>query len=183
MQNGKLIGIVVLAVTIFGITISGDYLYAEKKETNKLGEKALAPRYEIEETFICPHCKEGRISPEKGRTLAMTTMVCPECEDEISEVVVHRCDICGEDVLECVLCSGTSAELQAAAAIKSICPECREERVRPIKGRTLAKWEMQCPECKKTSREWLIIHCDTCNKDVLACPLCKREQEKSVHFH
>lgn len=180
MLNRRLIVIVALAVTISGVTVSGNYLYAEKKEPHKHGEKALVPKHEIEETFICPYCKEERTSPKKGRTLAVKSMVCPECKDEISEVMVHRCDVCGEEVLECVLCKGASAELQAAATVKSICPECKEERVRPIKGRTLAKWEMKCPVCKRTSREWLVIHCDICDKDVLACPLCKKEQERAV---
>lgn len=51
-----------------------------------------------------PTCKEVRLSPEKGRTLAKMPMVCSGCKNEIGEVAVHRCDKCGKDVMACVMC-------------------------------------------------------------------------------
>lgn len=180
MLNKKLIGIAVFAATTFSVTISAsNYLYAEKEETHKHLEKGLAPKHKTEETFVCPQCKEVRVSPEKGKTLAKTPMVCPDCRNEISELAIHHCDVCGKDVLVCVLCKEAAAELQAET-MKTKCPECKEVRVRPIKGKTLAKWEMKCPDCKKTSQEWLTEHCDTCSVDFLACPICKKEQEKGT---
>lgn len=180
MVNKKFLGAIIFTVTSFSLIVSGNnYLYAEKEETHKHLEKGLAPEHKTAEPFVCPQCKEVRISPEKGRTLATTTMVCPDCKNKISEFAVHHCDVCGKDVLACALCKGTAAELQTET-MKTKCPECKEVRVRPIKGQTLAKWEMKCPDCKKTSKEWLVIHCDKCGKDFLACPICKKAQEEEL---
>ena len=60
------------------------------------------------------------------------------------------------------------------------CPRCKEVRVRAMKGKTFAKWEMKCPDCKKKSQEWLTQHCDTCDVDFLACPICKKGTRKRV---
>lgn len=144
---------------------------------HKHQEKALTPEHTTEEEFVCPSCKEVRISPVKGKTLATMSMVCPNCKNEISEVAVHHCDKCGNDVLTCVLCKKASAELKAST-MKAKCPKCKEVRVRPIKGKALAQWEMKCPDCKKKTKEMLIEHCDECGVDFLVCPICKKEEMK-----
>ncbi|MBI2556518.1 MAG: hypothetical protein HYW13_03710, partial [Planctomycetes bacterium] len=82
-----------------------------------------------------------------------------------------------KDVLACVMCQKASAELKAST-MEGKCPKCKEVRVRAIKGKTFAKWEMKCPDCKKNLQEWLTQHCDKCDVDFLACPICKKEQEK-----
>ena len=71
MLNKKFMGIVAFAVTTFSVTILGtNYLYAEKEETHKHLEKGLAPEHKTAEQFVCPQCKEVRVSPIKGKTLA-----------------------------------------------------------------------------------------------------------------
>lgn len=177
MLNKKFVGIVSFAVISVSVMIlGGNFVYAEE-ETHKHSEKALAPEHKTVEPPMCPTCKQVRLSPVKGKTLAAMPMVCPDCKNEIGEVAVHHCDKCGKDALACVICQSTSAELKAAT-MEGKCPKCKEVRVRPIKGKTLAKWEMQCPDCKKTSKEWLVEHCDKCGVDFLVCPICKKEQEK-----
>lgn len=175
MLNKKFWGILVFAVTFINVMmwIANPAYAAEEKY--KLSEKALAPEYPVIEQFVCPSCKEVRVSPIKGQTLASMRMVCPACKNEASELEVHHCDKCGKDVLVCPICRNTSVKLSAETMVK--CPICKEVRVRPIKGRTLTKWEMKCPVCKKTSKEWLIFHCDKCAKDFLACPICKNEEQ------
>ncbi|MFN3533005.1 MAG: hypothetical protein ACK41Q_10910 [Candidatus Brocadia sp.] len=66
-------------------------------------------------------------------------------------------------------CSFSYAELKAAVR-EAECQKCKEVRARPVKGKTLATWEMKCPDCKHKPREWLIQHCDTCDADFIACP-------------
>ena len=100
-----------------------------------------------------------------------------DCKNEIGELAVHHCDKCGKDVLACVMCQKTSAELKAST-MEGKCPKCKEVRVRAIKGKTFAKWEMKCPDCKHKTQEWLVQHCDKCDVEFLACPICKKEQEK-----
>jgi len=178
MLNKKFVGIVSFTVISVSVMMWGDNFAYAQEETHKHSEKALAPEHPIVEEFICPSCKEVRVSPEKGRTLAAMPMVCPDCKNEITELAVHYCDKCGKDVLVCVLCQKATAELKAAT-MQGKCPKCKEVRTRPIKGKTLAKWEMKCPDCKKKTQEWFIQHCDTCDVDFLACPICKKEQEKA----
>jgi phage FluMu protein Com len=178
MLNKKFFGLIataVMSVSVMGLV--GNLGYAEE-ETHKHSEKALASEHPIEEEFICPSCKEVRLSPEKGRTLAAMRMVCPDCKNEISELAVHHCDKCDKDVLVCTMCKKASAELKAAT-MEGKCPKCKEVRTRPIKGKTLAKWEMKCPDCKKKTQEWLIQHCDECGVDFLTCPICLKEQQKT----
>ena len=182
MLNKKFLGIVVSAVTSVGLMMcAGNFVYAKEEqkqeETHKHGEKALAPEHPTVEPPMCPSCKDVRVSPEKGRTLAAQVMVCPDCKNEIGELSVHHCDKCGKDVMACVMCQKASAELKSAN-MEGKCPKCKEVRVRAIKGKTLAKWEMKCPDCKKKTQEWLTQHCDKCDADFLACPICKKEQEK-----
>ena len=177
MLKKKLLGIVAATVTSVSIMMCvSNFAYADEG-THKDSEKALAPEHPTLEPPMCPTCKDVRVSPEKGRTLAATKMVCPDCKNEISELAIHHCDKCGKDVLTCVKCQSASAELQAAT-MKAKCPKCQEVRVRPIKGMTLAGWQMKCPDCKKKSEERYVIHCDKCDVDFLACPICKKEQEK-----
>ena len=178
MLNKKFMGIVTFMVISASAMIGGgNFAYADE-ETHKHSEKGLAPEHKTVEPPMCPTCKNVRVSPVKGQTLATMPMVCPDCKNEISELAVHHCDKCGKDVLACALCQSTSAELKAAT-MEAKCPKCKEVRVRAIKGKTLAKWEMQCPDCKKTSKEWLVEHCDKCSVDFLVCPICKKEQEKT----
>ena len=168
-----------VAASLCVMTWSGAITRADEPavEMHKHSEKALAPEHPTVEQPMCPNCKDVRVSPEKGRTLAAQVMVCPDCKNEISELAVHHCDKCGQDVLVCVMCQKAAAELKAAT-MEGKCPKCKEMRVRPIKGKTLAKWEMKCPDCKKKSQEWLIQHCDKCDVDFIACPICKKQQEE-----
>ena len=177
MLYNKFVGFVAFAAMSISVVIGcGNFAYAEE-ETHKHSEKALAPEHSTVEPPMCPSCKEVRLSPEKGRTLATTSMVCPDCEKAVSELAVHNCSKCGNDAMVCVLCQKASAGLKAAT-MDAKCPKCKEVRVRPIKGRTLAKNEMKCPDCKHKTQEWLTQHCDKCDADFLACPLCKKKQEK-----
>lgn len=105
------------------------------------------------------------------------TMVCPDCKNEISEFAIHHCDTCGKDVMACVLCKVASAQLKAET-IEAKCPKCEKVRVRPIKGRTLSRWEMKCPDCKKMIQEWLVGHCEECDADFLICPICQEYHTK-----
>jgi len=134
MLNKKFLGIVVSAVTSVGLMMcAGNYVYAEE-ETHKHAEKALAPEHPTVEPPMCPTCKDVRVSPEKGRTLAAQVMVCPDCKNEIGELAVHHCDKCGKDVLACVMCQKAADDLKAAT-MEGKCPKCKEARVRAIKGR------------------------------------------------
>ena len=176
MLNKNVFGIVASVIMVVSImNWIGNLSYAE--EVHKHSEKAMAPAHPTAEEFVCPSCKEVRVSPEKGKTLAVMSMVCPDCKHEIGELAVHHCDTCGKDVLVCVMCQKAAAEIKAETK-EGKCPKCKEVRVRPIKGKTLAKWEMNCPDCKHKMQEWRIQHCDKCDVDFLACPICKKEQEK-----
>ena len=177
MWNKKFLGIVLSAVmSVSVMMLANTFSYAE--ETHKESDKALAPVHPTVEPPMCPTCKNVRVGPEKGRTLAAMPMVCPSCKNEIGELAVHHCDMCGKDVLVCVVCQQASADLKAAT-MEAKCPKCKEVRTRPIKGQTLAKREMKCPDCKHKTQEWLMQHCDKCGVDFLACPICKKEQEKT----
>ncbi len=177
MLRDKFFGIVVSAVMSVSTMAWVGNLACAEEETHKHSEKALAPEHPTVEEFVCPSCKEVRLSPEKGKTLAAKVMVCPDCKNEIGEFSVHRCDTCGKDVLACVMCKRAAAELKAAT-MEGKCPKCKEVRRRPVKGKALAGWEMKCPDCKKKTKEMLIQHCDECGADLLACPICLKEQEK-----
>ena len=176
MLNKKFLGIVISAIACVTILWGSNFAYAEE-ETHKHREKGLSPEHRTVEPSMCPTCKAVRLKPQKGKTLAAMSMVCPDCKNEIGEVAVHHCDKCGKDVLACVVCQSTSAELKMAT-MEARCPKCKEVRVRPVKGKTLAKWEMKCPDCKHKRQEWLVQHCDTCDVNFLSCPICKKEQEK-----
>ena len=177
MLNKKFWGIAASVVTSVSLTLCmGNYVYADE-ETHTHSEKALAPEHATVEPPMCPSCKDVRVSPEKGRTLAAQVMVCPDCKNEIGELAVHHCDKCGQDVLACVMCQKTSAELKAAT-MEGKCPKCKEVRARPVKSRTLATWEMKCPDCKEKLSAWDVQHCDKCNIDYISCPLCKKEHGK-----
>src|SRR5574337_570778 len=155
MLNKKFLGIFASVVTSASLMMCmGAFTYAEEaaqpqaqEETHKHSEKALSPEHPTVELPMCPTCKDVRVSPEKGRTLAAQVMVCPDCKNEIAELAVHHCDKCGKDVLACVMCQKTSAELKAAT-MEGKCPKCKEVRVRPIKGKMWAKWEMKWADCK-----------------------------------
>lgn len=175
MSNKKFIPIVV--VTLVSIIAFGVNFAYPGEEIYKQSERGLASGLHAKETPICPSCKEMRLSPEKGRILATMPMVCPDCKNEISEFAVHHCEKCGKDILACVLCQKASVELKASTMI-SKCLRCKRVRSRFIKDTALAKWKMKCPNCKHKLQEWFIQHCNTCDVDFLACPNCKKEQEK-----
>src|SRR3989339_1650212 len=109
MLNKKFLGIFASLVTSASLMMCvGSFTYAEEatqpqEETHKHSEKALAPEHPTVELPMCPTCKDVRVSPEKGRTLAAQVMVCPDCKNEIGELAVHHCDKCGKDVLACVM--------------------------------------------------------------------------------
>lgn len=178
MLNKNVFGMVASGVLYASIMTVAVNLVNAEDATHKHSEKAMAPAHPNAVEFVCPSCKEVRVSPEKGKTLAVSSMVCPDCKNEIGELAVHHCDTCGKDVLACVMCQKASAELKAST-MEGKCPKCKEVRARPVKGKTLAKWEMKCPDCKHKMQEWLLQHCDTCDVDFLACPMCKKEQEKA----
>lgn len=177
MLNKIFVGIIVSAVTSISMVLWGGNFVYSAEEKHKHTEKGLAPEHRTIEPPMCPSCKEARLSPEKGRTLAKKPMVCPGCKNEIGEVAVHRCDKCGKDVLACVLCKSASEELKAETMANK-CPKCKTVRARPIKGKTLAMWEMECPDCKHMTQELFLQHCDECATEFLACPICKSEQDK-----
>lgn len=178
MMNKNIFGIVasgILYAVIMAFAVN--LVYAEDV-THKHSEKAMAPAHLTAEEFVCPSCKEVRVSPEKAKTLAASAMVCPDCKNEIGEFSIHSCDKCGKDVLVCAMCKKASAELKAAT-MEGKCPKCKEVRRRPVKGKALAGWEMKCPDCKKKTQEMLIQHCDECGAEFLVCPICLKEQARS----
>ena len=181
MLNKKFFGIVASAVmSVSVMTWGGNLVYAEE-ETHKHTEKGLAPEHKTVEPPMCPTCKDVRVSPEKGRTLAATRMVCPDCKNEIGEVAIHHCDKCGKDVLTCPSCQAASAELKAATMTNE-CPKCKMVRVRPIKGKTLAMWEMKCPKCKHMTQELLVQHCDECGTEFLPAQFANQSRTRDT-FH
>lgn len=186
MRNMKFIGMCVPAL-IFACVVMWGVNFAnaeEKTDIGEIGEKPTKPEHEYEhiQRPECPICKEGRLGPEKGRTVAKMTMTCPDCKNEISELSVHQCDKCGKDILTCVLCEKASEGLQAATGetVEAACPTCKEVRTRPIKGKAFGKWKMKCPDCSKEPAEWLIEHCDKCGEDFLSCPVCKKTHESKT---
>lgn len=180
MLNRNLLGIVVSVVIAAGVMMCGVNLANADEETpktegtHKMSDKATAPEHEYGhvERPMCPSCGKVRVGAEKGRTVAKMVMECPDCKNKVSEFDVHHCDQCEKDVLICTMCNKISAELKAEAT-EAKCPTCKEVRTRPIKGIATAKWAMKCPDCKKETAEWLTQHCDKCDKDFLACPICK----------
>ncbi|MCC6324046.1 MAG: hypothetical protein DCC43_07420 [Candidatus Brocadia sp.] len=179
MLNKKIFGMVASGVLYVSImTIAVNSVYAEDA-THKHSESAIAPAHPTVEEFVCPSCKEVRVSPVKGKTLATKSMVCPDCKNEVGEFSVHNCDKCGNDVLVCGMCEKAAAELKTAT-MEGKCPKCKLVRRRPVKGRALlAGWEMKCPDCKKKTPEMLIQHCDECGAEFLTCPICLKEQGKA----
>jgi len=104
LNTKKFMGMFTAAIMPIGLMIWGcNFSYAEE-ETHKHSEKALAPEHPTVELPMCPTCKDVRVSPEKGRTLAAQVMVCPDCKNEIGELAVHHCDKCEKDVLACPIC-------------------------------------------------------------------------------
>ena len=167
MLNKKFLGKVAFVVAFVSLTmLVGNFAYAQKKGT----ELADVPATTLP---VCPTCKNVSASHTKGKTTAPMVMVCPDCKTEITEFGVSHCDKCEKDFLSCLKCQGLS---KAAAK----CPKCEKVLSRRIKGKIQApvKWEMECPDCKKKPQEWLLQHCDECEADFLACPLCKEQQEK-----
>lgn len=180
MFNNNLSGKIFFTVITFIVMTLGVNFANASEGSHKMGGKATSPEHEYEhvERPMCPSCKEVRVGPEKGRTTAKMVMECPDCKSDVSEFAVHRCEACEKDVLLCTMCKKVSAELKAEAT-EAKCPKCKIERTRPIKGATYAKWKMTCPDCKKDTQEWLIQHCNTCDKDFLACPMCKKAYGKT----
>src|SRR3989304_8836454 len=114
MLNKKFLGIVISAVTSASVMMwGGSFIYAEE-ETHTHSEKALAPEHPTVELPMCPTCKDVRVSPEKGRTLAAQVMVCPDCKNEIGELSVNHCEKCGKDGMAWVMCQKTTGGLKAS---------------------------------------------------------------------
>lgn len=178
MLHMKLWGLSISAVVLGCIIMTADnFVYAEK-DKKEHAEETTGRELSTLELPMCPTCKNVPLGPQKGKTLAPMAMSCPDCKHEITELAIHHCDKCGEDILVCEMCKAAAAKPKTET-MEGKCPKCKTVRAWPIKGRTFAKWEMKCPDCKKKSQEWLIQHCDTCNVDFLSCPICKKEQEKA----
>jgi len=186
MLNKKFVGIVACMVTgISFIMMAGNFAYAKEEEHKhkvpheriKLASPSEKP---VKEYPVCPYCKEERLTPNTKRgVVAAKKMKCPNCKGEVTKLAEHYCDKCGKEVMVCVLCQKASVELKPAT-MESKCPKCNKVLARHIKAivESPVKWEMKCPDCGKKSEEWLIHHCDTCDIDFIACPLCEKEQEK-----
>lgn len=187
MLSKKFIEIFGLAVAFVSLMIlMGSFAYAKEeghkhKVPHRSFEEASPSEKPIMEYPVCPHCKEVRLTPNTKRGIVSAKkMVCPHCKGDVTELAVHYCDKCGKDAMVCVLCQRASVDLEPAT-MESKCPKCKKVLARRIKG-TIAppvKWEMKCLDCGKKSEEWLNQHCDTCDIDFMACPLCKKEQGKS----
>jgi phage FluMu protein Com len=164
MLNRKFLGIVASTFMFVSLMmLVGNSAYAEKEPKGPELPEALG-------LPICPTCEN--VVPAKhtkGRVTAPLVMNCPDCKEEIVEFGVYHCDRCEKEFLACIKCLGKYTK----AATR--CPECKKVLARQIKGKIGAhvKWEMKCPDCKKKPDEWLIQHCDKCEVDFLACPLCK----------
>ena len=186
MLTKKFTGTFAIAVAFVSLIILVDnFAYAKEEEhKHKVPHKRIEAGSPSEKSTmeypVCPHCKEVRLTSNTKRGIvAAKKMECPHCKGEVNELAAHYCDKCGKEVMVCVLCQRASADLKPAT-MESTCPKCKKVLARRIKG-TIAppvKWEMKCPDCGKKSEEWLVQHCDTCDKDFTACPLCKKEQEK-----
>ncbi|MEP9409819.1 MAG: hypothetical protein HRF42_00160 [Candidatus Brocadia sp.] len=173
MSNKKFMAIVAFAVTL-ACGVNTAYTVGKKSSYSGKGPVSSLP---AKDTPLCPSCREVRLSPVKRMALVTIPMVCPNCKNVITEIAVHRCDKCGEDILACVLCQKASDGLKASTMI-SKCPRCKLIRSRLITGKALAKWKMKCQNCKHKLQEWFIQHCNTCDTDFLSCPNCKKEQER-----
>jgi DNA-directed RNA polymerase subunit RPC12/RpoP len=145
----------------------GNFAYAQKEpkgpELPEHAEAVMPPE--------CPTCKTVHASHTKGRVTAPMVMSCPDCKKETTEIGVYHCSKCEKEFLTCINCLAASK-----AKAETRCPKCKKVLVRQIKGKIGAhvKWEMKCPDCKEKPEEWLRQHCDECEVDFLACPLCKK---------
>jgi hypothetical protein len=63
--------------------------------------------------------------------------------------------------------------LPEAALTLPVCPTCKNVPASHTKERKTAPLVMVCPECKKEASELRVYHCDKCEKDFLACPMCQ----------
>ena len=173
MLNKKFLGIVAYTFMFVSlIMLMGNSAYAEKKPKGPELPEALG-------LPICPTCENVvHAKHTKGRVTAPLVMNCPDCKKEITEFGVYHCDRCEKEFLTCIKC----VTAKKPATMEGRCPKCEEVLVRQIKGKIGAhvKWEMKCPDCKKDPQEWRIQHCSECETDFLACPLCKKEQEKYI---
>ncbi|MDR4503289.1 MAG: hypothetical protein MRK01_00675 [Candidatus Scalindua sp.] len=186
MLEKKFIGTFAFVTAFVSLMIlMGDFAYAKEEEhehkvPHRSVEAASPSEKPTMEYPVCPHCKEVRLTSNTKRGIvAGKKMECPHCKGGVKELAVHHCDKCGNDVMVCVLCQKASVDLEPAT-MESRCPKCKNVLARRIKG-TIAPpvvWEMKCPDCGKKSEVWLDQHCDTCDIDFIACPLCKKGQEK-----
>jgi hypothetical protein len=166
MLNKSFTGTVAFVFAFVSLMILvGNFAYAQKE--------AKGP--EIPEALgfpICPTCEN--VVPAKrpkGKITAPVVMNCPDCKKEISEFGVYHCDMCEKEFLVCMKCLAVTK-----AATK--CPKCKNVLARQIKGKITphVKWKMKCPDCKAKPEEWLIQHCDKCEADFLACPICAKKE-------
>jgi hypothetical protein len=166
------------AIVFGGTIIVGNTLSYAEKDKHEHAEEITGRTLPKLKLPLCPTCKNVPVGPQKGRVTAPMAMTCPDCKKETAEFTIHHCDSCGKDILACMMCQKESEKSQTEAK-EGKCPKCKMVRAWPIKGRTFAKWEMECPECKERSHDWLVHHCDKCDADFLACPMCPKEQKKT----
>jgi hypothetical protein len=171
MLNKKFLGIVAYAFMFVSLMmLVGNFAYAEKERKGP-----DLPELHAYNPPLCPTCKSKVATRTKGKVTAPVVMSCPDCKKETTELGVSHCSKCEKEFLTCIEC-------QRFKKAEARCPECKKVLARRIKGNIEApvKWEMKCPDCKKAPQEWRIQHCSECETDFLACPLCKKEQEKYI---
>ncbi len=168
MLNKNFMGRVVFAVAFVGLTmLAGNFVHAGEKQR----KGPDLPELQAYNPPVCPTCKSKHATHTKGKVTAPVVMHCPDCKKDSTELGASHCDKCEKEFLTCIEC------LKASSTVKAKCPKCKKVLARRIKGEIAApvKWEMKCPECKKKPAKWYIHHCDECESDFLACPLCKKK--------
>lgn len=169
MLNKNFVGSFTFALAFVGLMmLVGNFAYAQKEPKGP-----DLPEAQAYNPPVCPTCKSKVATRTKGKVTAPVVMHCPDCKKERTELGVSHCDKCEKEFLTCVECLAASK----TAAMVGKCPKCKNVLSRRIKGKIEApvKWKMKCPDCKKTPQEWHLQHCDECDEDFLACPLCKKE--------
>ncbi|KHE92697.1 MAG: hypothetical protein K8F52_08650 [Candidatus Scalindua rubra] len=167
MLKKNFMGRVVFAVVFVSLTmLLSNLTYAQKEPKG-----SALPETQAYNPPVCPTCKSKVATRTKGKVTAPIVMHCPDCKKERTEAGVAHCDKCEKDFLICVEC------LKVSKPVATRCPKCKKVLARRIKGKieSPVKWKMKCPDCKKKPGEWLIHHCDECDADFLACPLCEKK--------
>lgn len=164
MLNMNFIKTFAFVIAFIGLVmLLGNCVYAQKEPKG-----SDLPAIQPYNPPVCPTCKSKVSTRPKGMIAAPVVMHCPDCKKGRTEAGIWQCDKCEKEFLTCVECLGLSKPVAAK------CPKCKKSVARHIKGKVEApvKWEMKCLECKKSPQEWLMQHCDECDADFLACPLC-----------